>query len=376
MTEFEALHQRVLEIGGEGKNADAAEALKLADYFLANHAPGLEATALDVAYGLNSDDKEIEKRRRELLETLAIFEHGINFRYVPAGTFLMGSEQGDPDEKPVHPVCIDEFWIGEVPVSWAHYCLLMDWEPPPRGFPKIEIGEDNRMQAFHLNEMNKIRLIYCETETVQGGDWARHAHHKRWMSGGEEKTTAELFGTPPRENDDEPYSFHLKPMVAVSDREAADLCRKISNEETLYQLPNEAEWEKAARGALIGEPYSWGSAAPNPTCCDFDHYGVWRIHDPLIYPPNGYGLHGMCGGIWEWTRDSYDALAYSNVAVPADIEQAAVEPVLRGGSWIDCAAAVTVSFRMSRTSGHWNDAQWGGHSSPTIGFRLIRKVVK
>jgi len=375
VTDFESIRRSALSLGSEGSNADLGEALVLADYFAEQGNQKMVATVLDVAYGLSPDDKAIQQRRQEVLESFSVYENDIQFRYIPAGSFLMGSESGDPDEQPVHAVTLDEYWISEAPISWAHYCKLMDWKMPPNGFPDIEFDDSNRMQGFHLNEMNKIRYTYCETETLQGGEWHQHAHHMRWIRGGEEVTAAEIFGTPPRTSDEAPPSYHVKPMVAVGHAEVEDLCEKISTDSVRYELPSEAEWEKAARGALVGQPYSWGDSIPDPKICDCDHFGDWVIHDPLIYPPNGYGLHGMCGGVWEWTRDEYDALAYSKAKVPSEIADAERQRVLRGGSWIDCPQAVTVSFRMCRGSSHWKLETWGDHRSPTIGFRLCRKTI-
>src|SRR5262245_2516352 len=62
------------------------------------------ATALDRAFGLHPANPMIRQKRQELLDHLAVKEHGLVFRYIPAGTFLMGSTEGDPDEQPVHSV--------------------------------------------------------------------------------------------------------------------------------------------------------------------------------------------------------------------------------------------------------------------------------
>ena len=97
--------------------------------------PHAAASALDQAFGLDPDNPAIRQRRQRLLDRLSLNEHGIAFRYVPAGTFLMGSEQGDADERPVHAVRLGHFWISETPVSWATYCRVMEWEPPPVGMP-------------------------------------------------------------------------------------------------------------------------------------------------------------------------------------------------------------------------------------------------
>jgi len=44
---------------------------------------------------------------------------GIQFIFIPKGCFQMGSISGDNDEKPVHEVCLDGFWIGKYEVTQA-----------------------------------------------------------------------------------------------------------------------------------------------------------------------------------------------------------------------------------------------------------------
>ena len=47
----------------------------------------------------------------------------------------MGADDGDPDERPVHPVELGAFWITDVPITWSAYHALMGWPPPPNGMP-------------------------------------------------------------------------------------------------------------------------------------------------------------------------------------------------------------------------------------------------
>ena len=101
---------------------------------------------------------------------------------------------------------------------------------------------------------------------------------------------------------------------------------------------------------------------PDPDRCDFGRFDDFTVADPRGFPPNGYGLYAMCGGVWEWTADRYDAEAYRN----RTIDPRAEEWVLRGGSWADCASAVTVSFRMSTNIG----------STPTVGVRLAARFTE
>ncbi len=330
------------------------------------------ATAYDRAYGLAPDDPDIRTARQSLLDRLSVTELGIHFRYVPAGSFLMGSASGEPDEAPVHPVRLDAYWMAETPVSWAGFCELMGWEPPPVALPPgyrpddwPSATEEERKLIFGSWAANRIRLQYCEDETLRAEDWHAHTPDQLWIQGGQQRTARELFGEVARENPEAPWGYTQKPMVSVGWELAQMLCDRISTGPVRYRLPTEAEWEKAARGGLIGAEYPWGSAPPTPELCDFDRFDDFSIRPMRAYPPNGYGLYAMSGCVWEWTADWYDAEYYAESprVNPPGPEQGEAR-VLRGGSWADAAEAVRVAFRMASTRS----------SSPTLGFRLCRSV--
>lgn len=341
------------------------------------------ATVYDRAFGIAPEDTAIAAERAGLLDQLAVIEHGLRFRYVPGGPFLMGSRDGDPDETPLHPVWVSPYWISETPVSWAAYCALMGWTEPPEGSPpeaedEDEEDEDNdeEMAGFHLHEANKIRLQYCEDQTTTARDWHAHAPGQVWQSGTGTQTSQELFGAPARDDPEAAWSYATKPMVAVGWQEADELAARLTTPAVRYTLPTEAQWEKAARGGRIGARYPWGDDPPTREVCDFNNFGAFAIRPMRALPPNGYGLYAMCGGVWEWTRDWYDREAYRHAADrDPDGPPQGEERVLRGGSWADCAEAVTVTFRMSGGSTTWRQAKWGAYVTPTIGFRLCRTVV-
>jgi formylglycine-generating enzyme required for sulfatase activity len=301
------------------------------------------ATCYDAAFGLDPSDSGLTDARASLLDRLAVTEHGLAFRYVPAGTFAMGSETGDPDEQPIHTVELGEYWLSDVPISWTDFCALMSWEPPPSGFPVIAEAEAEGGGVhphFHLAQGNKIRRQYCGPHT-----------------------------------DHNPSDYAERPMVAVSWQSAEALGGELSTQTVRYRLPTEAEWEKGARGGLVGAVHPWGDGPPTHDACDFNHFGEFLLRPSRDLPPNGYGLRNMCGGVWEWTRDRYDALFYreSERRDPCSVATSdSDERVLRGGSWSDCAEVCTVSFRMARASRIWSDQAWGGHDTPNVGFRLFR----
>ncbi|WP_437599300.1 formylglycine-generating enzyme family protein [Sorangium sp. So ce590] len=348
----------------------AAELLTLAANLAAAGQPERAAIACDAAFGLEPADPELASARALLLDRLRIEEHGLVFRYVPAGPFRMGAEDGDPDEQPVHSVELDAFWMTEVPITWSAYNALLGWPPPPDGMPPQrpmegkKAGEFDR-DRFGLSNDHKIRRQYCESETIRARDWHAHAPEKEWLRGGQRVTSTELFGDVARKDGKRPWTYDQKPMVAVSWAQANELGKVLSNERVTYRLPTEAEWEKAARGGLVGHRYPWGDDPPTAERCDFGRFEAFSIRPPQEFRPNGYGLHGMSGGVREWTSDGYDAAYYcESPRVSPTGPGKAKQRVLRGGSWADCAWAVRVSFRM----GHRPDRA----SDPTIGFRLCR----
>ena len=302
------------------------------------------ATLYDRAYGLAPDDEEIRQARADLLDRLAVTDHGLTFRYVPGGVFLMGDHFGEPDERPWHPVWLSPFWLTETPVSWADFERLIDWDP------------ENLQQVYEqLPQQEQFALI-----TV----WKLRDSYSADPSPFRNSTGR---GAAPR--------YDTKPAVAVPWDYAQRLGERLSTAAVRYGLPTEAQWEKAARGGRIGSRHPWGDRPPSAKNCDCERFSEVSILPSRTFPPNGYGLYAMCGGVWEWCADWYDRDYYAGSPERDPVgPETGGEKVLRGGAWPDCKDVCTVKFRVSRPIGPDQRGYAIGHLTPTIGFRLCRTV--
>ncbi len=111
-------------------------------------------------------------------------------------------------------------------------------------------------------------------------------------------------------------------------------------------LPTEREWEKAARGGLVGQVFSWGDE-PDIERANHNDSGVNDSSAVGCFEANGYGLHDMLGNLWEWTSSpGMSRVADEDGAVISlgRLENV-ITLVVRGGSWFLPAGYARCAFR-------------------------------
>jgi len=232
---------------------------------------------------------------------------------IPAGEFQMGSNDGGGGEKPVHTVHVEAFYMDVYEVTNALYGKFMQ----ATGHSAPSYWNDSRFNA--------------PNQPVVGVSW----------------------------NDAVAYCQWAGPALEGSNRGPA-----LEGSNRGKRLPTEAEWEKAARGGLVGKCYSWGDEEPdaNRACFDRD----WgKPADVGSFAPNGYGLYDMAGNVWEWCADWKNSGYYAKS--PKQNPQgpgSGLERVLRGGSWSSYSFYLRVAARGSY------GPDYG--SSYNVGFRCAQ----
>ncbi|GAA0541000.1 formylglycine-generating enzyme family protein [Chitinophaga japonensis] len=301
---------------------------------------------------------------------------------VPGGTFEMGAgdAQARPDEQPVHSVQVDSFLMDAHEVTNAEFAAfvaatgyvttaekpitmeeMMNALPPGSPEPDSSLLQAGSLVFSPPNHPVPLNDVSQWWAFVTGASWQHPEGPGSNITGREQY-----------------------PVVHVSWEDAQAYARWAGK-----RLPTEAEWEYAARGALVGQPFTWGTEAidagqpkantwngrfPYDNTKRDGFYGTGPVKS---YAPNGYGLYDMAGNVWEWCADWYDANYYAQVPAaahnpegpakgfdPADPAEA--KRVIRGGSFMCsdeyCSGyRVTARMKTTPTSGLSN-----------LGFRCVK----
>ena len=265
-----------------------------------------------------------ERRRAGLVEEMV---------QIPAGTLLMGSDEGGSAERPVHSVFLPAFSIDRFEITNAEFA----------GFVPTT-GHITNAKASGTGWDWDGGWV-----KVKGADW-RHPHG----------LSSSIQG------------LENHPVVQVSWIGAQAYCRWRGK-----RLPTEAEWERAARGDG-GRTYPWSNQPPHDgkryrasygsdRCCRADAGDDYLFTAPVGSFPLGrspFGLEDMAGNVWEWVEDWYDQEFYRRSPSENPVNESSGKgKVFRGGGWGNNPSGLRSTLR------HANPPEIG---LSMVGFRCAR----
>lgn len=217
---------------------------------------------------------------------------------IPAGSFLMGSNDGDADEKPVHRVTLPMYYLDQYEVTMDDY-------------------------------QKCVRAGRCSTlEKTAKWDQGSAEWVKKW--------------SPFCNVNQRGKGRH--PVNCVDWSQAAAYCKLAGK-----RLPTEEEWEYAARGTE-GRKYPWGNEAPRAgllnacgsECVEMLKRKEIGTYNPMYSGNDGweatapvgsvkgdkspFGVMDLGGNVTEWVQDWYHD-SYQKSNGPTEHRS------LRGGSW-------------------------------------------
>ncbi len=227
------------------------------------------------------------------------------FLPIPTGSFLMGSNDGADDEKPVRTVQINNpFWMAETEVTQGEF--------------KKFISETS----------------YKTQAEKQGWAWVYEGAWKK----GKGKNWSNLFVGKDR------------PVTCVSWDDAIEFCAWLTQKEHAaeripkefeYALPTEAQWEYACR-AGTKEKY----AGELESMAWYSENSGSETHSVGTKKANGWGLYDMHGNVWEWCLDDW-ARSYEGASTDGTRrgDGTGFFRVYRGGGWGHNASSCRSSKR-------------------------------
>jgi formylglycine-generating enzyme len=220
--------------------------------------------------------------------------------WIPGGTFLMGSNDFYPDERPTHEVAVNGFWIDPYEVTNENFARFVEetgYVTTAEIAPRAEDYPGAKPELLVPGSM-----VFQKTHgPVDLSNWA---NWWAWVPGANWR-----HPEGPASTIEQRMNY---PVVHVAYADVEAYC--VWAHKT---IPTEEEWEYAARGGMEGKIFTWGNEHfPEQRAMANAWQGEFPWQNLLVdgfegtspvgaFPPNGYGLYDMAGNVWEWTSDWY-----------------------------------------------------------------------
>ena len=259
------------------------------------------------------------------------------FVLIPAGSFQMGSNEGNSDNKPVHEVTITKpFYMGKYEVTQAEYEKYCSY-----GSSSPNSGVGANYPAYFISWYDA--LVYCNKRSMAEGLTPCYS-----IRG---STDPKVWGTVPSAQDATWNSV---------------ICNWNANG---YRLPTEAEWEYAARaGDNTVDSLTYSGTNDENKLGDYAWYrdNSSTTHEVGTKLPNAFGLYDMSGNVWEWCWNWITSEYDENTEGGSDPTGASAGSyrVFRGGYWGNPSSLCVVSAWRGCIEPYYRDG--------FIGFRVVR----
>ncbi len=147
------------------------------------------------------------------------------------------------------------------------------------------------------------------------------------------------------------------PVEKVSWEEAMVFAKKASEKYGVrFRLPNEAEWEYAARGGAAGKGFKYAGSNRSGEV-GWYHDNSEETHRVGQKKPNELGLYDMSGNVWEWCLDTYKPY-------PGCKSRTTDDRIIRGGSFRNYGSKGRTCNR---------NYMWPTKKDFSVGFRLVQE---
>jgi len=241
-----------------------------------------------------------------------------------------------------------------IPVSCSRERLLADPKEPPGGWSaetrtilaQVPPGgePEAREVTYYTNELGMEFVLVQPGEFTMGsarGESGREAeegpqHQVRITRAsyiGAHEVTQEQYAKVMGKNPSK-FPSPRNPVERVSWLDAVEFCARLSDDDHIYRLPTEAEWEYACRAGST-TAYCYGDDAGQLGEC------AWYVvnsdettHEVGLKQPNAWGLYDVHGNVWEWCQDWRGPYERGPAEDPVG-PTAGTYRVVRGGSWFD-----------------------------------------
>jgi formylglycine-generating enzyme required for sulfatase activity len=298
--------------------------------------------------------------------------NGNEMSYIPAGSYLMGTDTHLPDERPAHFVYVSALYCDKYEVS------ISFWEEIALWAEEHGYEFDSRVKTAKRGSSWSPAPVEHPMNMVTWFDAVK------WSNARSEKEGRT------------PVYYQNKERTKVYRKgESRVLNNQVNWLASGFRLPTEAEWEKVARGGLVAFKYPWGdlidgsksnyrlSGDPfdngSTPVGYFDGRQVIAQRDnsfggegflPLDMV-NGFGLYDVLGNVNEWCWDWYDPDWYGNPDTKT-VHSLALVPDNRGPSTVPTEELVG-GTRVIRGGSYQQDDDSGRGNPLRLAYRHQRK---